>query len=478
MNNNENKEKEKKESALRRFFRIPQILKIDFDKPVSFKQQMAVMGTVLFASCFLFTVVYAVQLYSGNIVSKDEAHAAESIQTSVVKEGESGGKTPSGDKTVSYPEKERITKITSAKKDIFKNMTSVVKTQEDVYNGSLILVNKNYPCRFDGENVKLLYEDQNGSYILSDYSVGIAEESVESFNSFLWDFASIFGDTDIMIACGYRSKETQESLKNAEISRSDETTAEQWLAPPGYSEHQTGYAFDFDLNLADGGKAGINYDGEGDYSWLNNNCGEYGFILRYRKDREDITGYQYEPWHFRYVGYPHSQYIEDHDIVFEEYIAFVHKHQADNAIIMEDHNGQKWCIYYVPADSSGSTNVPVPDDREFTISGDNTVGSDDSSGGGFIVTVKLEAGDAPGDGPEINREAEMSNDTFITPEVSESDESEYSYDSDEQYYPEESDYSSDDYDSDNDDYDGDSDNDYYSDDYYSEESYYEDETYY
>ncbi len=419
MTNNNNNE-EKKESAVKRFFRLPGLLRVDFDKPVPFRQQFAIMGTVLVISAFLFTGVYAYQLYAGNIVSAEDKTQTVDSKPSSQKISDQDSKTPGTPEVSGKTEtKKKITKVSSAKKDIFQKMTSVVKNQSDVYNGPLILVNKDYPSRLDGENIKLLYEYQNNSYVLSDFSVGIAEESIEDFNSMLDDFAAIYGETDIMIACGYRSKETQEAIRESEDNGGNSDEAEQWVAPPGYSEHQTGYAFDFDLNLVDGGISGINYDGEGNYAWLNSNCGQYGFIVRYRQDRENITGYKYEPWHFRYVGFPHSQYIEDHDITLEEYHSFLHKHTADNAIIMEDHDGNKWCIYYVPADSSGSTDVAVPENREFSISGDNMVNDSTEGSGGFIVTVALEDGDAPGDASELKAEAETSVEEVSFGEVSE-----------------------------------------------------------
>ena len=422
MTNNNNNE-EKKGSAVKRFFGMPGLLKIDFDKPVPFRQQFAIMGTVLVISAFLFTGVYAYQMFAGNVVSaENKTQTVDSKPASQKVTDETSKKTETPEVSGKTETTEKITKVSSAQKDIFKKMTTVVKNQNDVYNGSLILVNKEYPSRLDGENIKLLYEVENNSYVLGDYSVGIAEESIKDFNSMLDDFASIYGQTDIMVACGYRSKETQESLRDSENSMSDEAEAEQWVAPPGYSEHQTGYAFDFDLNLTDGGISGINYDGQGDYAWLNSNCGQYGFIVRYRKDRENITGYKYEPWHFRYVGFPHSQYIEDHDITLEEYHAFLHKHTADNAIIMEDRDGDKWCIYYVPASGSGSTDIPVPEDRTFEISGDNMVNDNTEGSGGFIVTVSLKEEDVPENVKELKADQEASIEVSLTEEESEATE--------------------------------------------------------
>ena len=91
--------------------------------------------------------------------------------------------------------------------------------------------------------------------------------------------------------------------------------AEQVAARPGYSEHQTGLAIDFSL--------GTNAEKQVEmWEWLSKNSYKYGFILRYPEGKEHITGYAFEPWHYRYVGREHAQSIYDKGLLFEEYIAF------------------------------------------------------------------------------------------------------------------------------------------------------------
>lgn len=461
MNHENNNMQNEKKSGIPKFFRLPPILKIDFDKPVPFRQQFAIMGTILVFSCLLFTAVYMQQLFSGNVVTDEEkvlaaAQASAGEQSSKIEESSKEEK--------SEPPKEKITKISSANKDILKEMTTIIKKQDDVYTGPLILVNKSYPSRIDGENVEPLYEEMTDNYILSDYTVALDKDSIPYFNEMTDDFAAIYGQTDLMVACGYRSKETQIALMSAEEDNNNE--ADQWVAPPGYSEHQTGLAFDFDLNLSDGGRAGINYDGLGNYSWINNNCGQYGFILRYRENREDVTGYLYEPWHFRYVGIPHSQYIEDNDITFEEYMSLLHKHTAKNAVLMEDHDGIQWCIYYVAADESGETDVPVPVNYSFEISGDNMVNDSTEGYGGYIVTVKL--GTQKETGIKIKEES-VSYD-YSAPETPSYDSTSEEYSEETSYYEEESyDYYENDEQTD---YSDEYTDDYYNDDYTDDEYYY------
>jgi D-alanyl-D-alanine carboxypeptidase len=84
-------------------------------------------------------------------------------------------------------------------------------------------------------------------------------------------------------------------------------------AKAGYSEHQTGFSLDINMD-------NINFKKTLEYNWLSKNAYKYGFILRYPKNKENITGYTFEPWHFRYVGKKHAKYIYMQGLTLEEYI--------------------------------------------------------------------------------------------------------------------------------------------------------------
>lgn len=107
------------------------------------------------------------------------------------------------------------------------------------------------------------------------------------------------------IISAYRDYGTQVSLYNRYVARDGQEAADTYSARPGHSEHQTGLAVDFD----DGGACYLNacFDATAAGQWLAANAADYGFVLRYPNGQDAITGFTYEPWHFRYIGVAAAQ---------------------------------------------------------------------------------------------------------------------------------------------------------------------------
>ncbi len=119
---------------------------------------------------------------------------------------------------------------------------------------------------------------------------------------------------------GYRSYSKQEKLYRAKLQRVNgkKELAEEYVAPPGASEHHLGLAMD----IGQQSKPTLNEkfaETEGGI-WARENCWRFGFILRYGEEWEDITGYKYEPWHFRYVGKDLAKEIHDANVPFETWL--------------------------------------------------------------------------------------------------------------------------------------------------------------
>lgn len=127
---------------------------------------------------------------------------------------------------------------------------------------------------------------------------------------------------DLMLVSGYRSYDLQSSIYNNNIKNKGEAWTSQFSAKPGQSEHQTGLAIDIS-SVSQGGGLYQSFGDTEEGKWLKENCANYGFILRFLKDKEDITGYTYEPWHFRYVGVDVAKYIMKNNLTFEEYLKLI-----------------------------------------------------------------------------------------------------------------------------------------------------------
>lgn len=111
---------------------------------------------------------------------------------------------------------------------------------------------------------------------------------------------------------GYRSYNDQKYIYNNYVARDGQAEADTYSARPGHSEHQTGLAYDLNSTSND-------FAGTPEAKWIEENCYKYGFILRYPKGKEHITGYIYEPWHVRYVGIDKAKEIYESGLCLEEF---------------------------------------------------------------------------------------------------------------------------------------------------------------
>ena len=141
----------------------------------------------------------------------------------------------------------------------------------------------------------------------------------DAYDAFIemWNSANKDG-YKLIVNSSYRSYDEQKKIYDDYSSWYGEEDADKKAARAGYSEHQTGLAVDIQSYCSQ------NKDFEEceEFTWLTNNAYKYGFILRYPKDKEYLTGYKYESWHYRYVGKKVSKYIHDNNITFDEYYAY------------------------------------------------------------------------------------------------------------------------------------------------------------
>lgn len=185
-------------------------------------------------------------------------------------------------------------------------------------NSLLVLVNKLYKLPDDYHVA--LHELNNGEMV--------AECMYEDLKAMWFDGEEQNPGFSYNVCSGYRTAEKQERLLKQEIEDNinigmseEEAEADALLtvAPSGYSEHETGLAVD--IVSENNQMLDDTQELTPENQWLQEHCYEYGFILRYPKGKETVTGYSYESWHFRYVGKEAAKEIHDRGITLEEYLA-------------------------------------------------------------------------------------------------------------------------------------------------------------
>lgn len=152
----------------------------------------------------------------------------------------------------------------------------------------------------------------NKTYALpADYNPGVDADAQAAFDRMQADAAE--EGLNIYISSGFRSYDYQAGLYQRYVDKDGKDEADRYSARAGHSEHQTGLAFD--LNSIEESFANTK---EG--KWVAQNCHKYGFIIRYPSDKEDVTGYKWEPWHIRYLGEETAQAVYDSGLCLEEYL--------------------------------------------------------------------------------------------------------------------------------------------------------------
>ena len=176
-------------------------------------------------------------------------------------------------------------------------------------NETTLLVNKYYYLTEDYVPENL--EEISLSYARS--GMQLVHEAKEAFET-LSEEAKKEG-MNIIAMSSYRSYEYQVDLYNRYVETDGKEAADTYSARAGYSEHQTGLAVDvYNKELPY-----TSFEQTEEFTWMQENAYKYGFILRFPKDKVNITGYQYESWHYRYIGEEVAEYIHKNNLTLEEY---------------------------------------------------------------------------------------------------------------------------------------------------------------
>ena len=262
-------------------------------------------------SCWIFVVV-AIALGIRNVSDNNIDNNKSSVNSS--KKNESIEEINNKEGLLAKSRSQEQNKSFSTDSDTLKS--NEIKRLEGILNDELfILVNENNKLEEDYVPSTLVESDiAFEEYIdCKQLDERTSNAAKEMFN------AALKENINLIAISGYRSYSVQENLYNSRVEVKGIEKTRQYTAEPGASEHQTGLAIDIvcnDYPYLDEG-----FENTDAFKWLYNNCYKYGFILRYQKGKEDITGYNYEPWHFRYIGdVDIAKDIMERGICFEEFI--------------------------------------------------------------------------------------------------------------------------------------------------------------
>jgi len=245
-------------------------------------------------------------------------------------------------------------------------------TPYDIFRGNLILVNKEHG--FDPEFVpELVYviDHVTPAFRVSRNDIQLAESIIEPLVQMMDAYYVAIGTNAVSVRSGFRSLSRQMEILNDHISRMGAAEARRWAAEPGHSEHHAGLALDFGF-YQDGDLQ--TFLGVGRTAWFAQNSYNFGFIVRYPYEGQHITQVAYEPWHFRYVGLPHSYFINQKGMVFEDYLYFLMGFDYSEPFVAT-FGDYEYEIFFTK-----DMTISVPYGSYFDISGNNI--------NGFIVTIR------------------------------------------------------------------------------------------
>lgn len=253
---------------------------------------------ILISTLLIMVVLSCIAIYFLNNYSKDKQLADQKDEQQSTNENKEESNNEN-EKTTNEDEKKSETNEKEPEKLDNGYIVGQKLPKEPTYIQGVLIANKKYP-------------------LPKDYAPGENKEARTAFDKMAEDAAK---EGYIITAFStYRSYEYQQQLYEKYVNRDGKENADRYSARPGYSEHQTGLAFD----VGEVGKENLwlkEEFGETEAGkWLAENAHKYGFILRYPKGKEHITGYMYESWHFRYLGVELATKVKESGLTLEEYL--------------------------------------------------------------------------------------------------------------------------------------------------------------
>lgn len=244
-------------------------------------------------------------------------------------------------------------------------MKTIQLTKKDVHQGHLLLVNRQHAIHsnYEQKTKTLLAVDHNRDIYLDSYAGTMLSQLLKACH----------GENEILPISGYRSLQEQQHIFDTSMSENGEEFTRNYVAFPGCSEHQTGLAVDVAKQSEEIAFLCPDFPYSGICQQFRTKAADFGFIERYQKGKEQITGISHEPWHFRYVGHPHARFIEKNNLTLEEYIQLLKSHRHERNPLLFQENGETIEVSFVELTEDQKLSVRLPDGL-CQISGNNVDG--------------------------------------------------------------------------------------------------------
>ena len=192
-------------------------------------------------------------------------------------------------------------------------MRTVRLPREKSRTGPLVLVNRQHPLQPGGPVDLTAVDSRHPDILLDRRAAQLLAACVRKAG----------GGAEIVPVSGWRSQAEQQRIWDDTLAESGADFTQKYVALPGCSEHQTGLAIDLGKAADEIDFIRPDFPYDGICGAFRRAAAAYGFIERYQRGKEALTGIAPEPWHFRYVGAPHAQLMEEHGLCLEEYVPFL-----------------------------------------------------------------------------------------------------------------------------------------------------------
>ena len=233
---------------------------------------------------------------------------------------------------------------------------------DNIHHGSLVLINVDWPVREEPKAESLSLVEEEGAVLMDAQAARMLAKLL----------LVVGGGDQIIAVSGFRTMNEQQAIYQSSLQENGANFTRQFVALPGCSEHQTGLAVDLAQNSDAIDFLRPSFPYTGICGRFRSKAPDYGFVERYPEGREASTRIAHEPWHFRFVGYPHSKIITNEALTLEEYTDQIRTFDFEKQRFLFRDNGVRCQIGFIRPQMMAE--IEIPPRMAYQLSGNNADG--------------------------------------------------------------------------------------------------------